>query len=296
MTTAAVKLDPRRNAYRDDLAAESLKGKVPAQRYVHGELRQIAGALAPIRLVPRFDAPLLTEALHGEMATVYDLANGWAWVQLRHDGYVGYMPADNLSAIIEEPTHWVTSRATFVYPVPELKRPPIMRFSCNTRLTVTGREGRFLELARGGFIFAGHVQPIEEKGKDFVRLAERLIGTPYLWGGRSSAGIDCSGLVQIAMQGAGMGCPRDSDMQEAEVGDKLAEADLGRLQRGDLIFWRGHVGIMQSAEWLIHASGHQMEVVVEPIRRAVERIAETHGEVTSIKRIAGLRLEQVPTA
>ena len=290
----AGKLDPRRNVYRDDLAADTLKGKVQAQRYAQGELRQIAGALAPVRVVPRFDAPLLTEALHGELATVYDIANGWAWVQLQQDGYVGYMPADNLSAIIEEPTHWVTSRATFVYPAPDMKRPPIMRFSCNARVSLTGREGRFLELGRGGFIFAGHVHPIEDRAKDFVRLAERLIGAPYLWGGRSSAGIDCSGLVQVAMQGAGMICPRDSDMQEAEVGEKLAEANLNRLQRGDLIFWRGHVGIMQSSEWLIHASGHQMEVVVEPIRRAVERIAETHGEITTIRRIPGLKLEQSP--
>jgi cell wall-associated NlpC family hydrolase len=296
MTTTAGKLDPRRHVYREDLAADTLKGKVPAQRYVHGELRQVASPLAPVRLVPRFDAPLLTEALHGELVTVYDIANGWAWVQLQHDRYVGYLPADNLSAIIEEPTHWVTSRATFVYPVPDLKRPPIMRLSCNAKATITGRDGRFLELSRGGFVFGGHVQPIEDKGKDFVRLAERLIGTPYLWGGRSSVGIDCSGLVQLAMQGAGMGCPRDADMQEAEVGETLPKPDLNRLQRGDLIFWRGHVGIMQSAEWLIHASGHQMEVVVEPIRRAVERIAETHGEVTAIRRIAGLRLEQAPAS
>jgi len=284
------KLDPRRHVYRDDLAAASLKEQVRAHRYIQGELRQVVGSVAPVRLVPRFDAPLLTEALCGEMVTVYDAAEGWGWVQLENDGYVGYMPMDNLSATIEEPTHWAVSRGTFVYPAPDLKRPPIMRLGFNAKVTVLRREGRFLELARGGYVFGGHLQPVEEKAKDFVRLAERLIGTPYLWGGRSGLGIDCSGLVQLAMQGAGMICPRDTDMQEAEVGQALPDRDVDKLQRGDLVFWRGHVGIVQSGEWMIHASGHQMEVVVEPIRRAVERIAPTHGDVTSIRRISGLKL------
>jgi cell wall-associated NlpC family hydrolase len=286
----AGKLDPRRHVYRDDLAAASLKDKVQAARYAQGELRQLVGSVAPVRIAPRFDAPLLTEGLSGELVTIYEFVEGWAWVQLENDGYVGYMPADNLSAIIEEPTHWVVSRGTFIYPAPDLKRPPITRLSFNAKVTVVGREGRFAELSRGGFIYAGHLQPVEEKAKDFVRLAERLVGTPYLWGGRSGLGIDCSALVQISMQGAGMPCPRDTDMQEAEIGEPLADLKLEKLERGDLMFWRGHVGIMQSAEWMIHASGHQMEVVVEPIRRAVERIAETHGEISVIKRIAGLQL------
>ena len=284
------KLDPRRHVYRDDMAAASLKERVQAQRYVQGELRQVVGAVAPVRLVPRFDAPLLTEALCGELATVYEVRDGWGWVQLENDGYVGYMPMDNLSATIDEPTHWVASRATFIYPAPDLKRPPVMRLSFNGKVTVLGREGRFLELARGGFVYGGHLQAMEEKARDFVRLAERLVGTPYLWGGRSSVGIDCSALVQLALQGTGMGCPRDSDMLEGELGEALPGKDIDKLQRGDLVFWRGHVGIAQSAEWMLHASGHQMEVVVEPIRRAVERIATTHGEVTAIKRIPGLNL------
>ncbi len=286
----AGKLDPRRHVYREDLATASLKDKVQAQRYVQGELRQVVGSVAPVRITPRFDAALLTEGLCGEMATIYDMTDGWGWVQLEEDGYVGYMPADNLSAIIEEPTHWVVARGTFIYPAPDMKRPPITRLSFNAKVTVIGREGRFVELSRGGFVFGGHLHPVEEKAKDFVRLAERLVGTPYLWGGRSGVGIDCSALVQLSMQGAGMPCPRDSDMQEEEVGEPMTDKDLGKLERGNLIFWRGHVGIVQSAEWMIHASGHQMEVIVEPIRRAVERIAETHGEITSIKRIPGLQL------
>jgi cell wall-associated NlpC family hydrolase len=288
MTTP--QLDPRRNAFRDDLADASLKDKVKAQRYVQGELRQVVAATAPLRVMPRFDAPMGTEALCGELITVFEAANGWAWGQLTNDRYVGYMPLDCISSIIDEPTHWVNARATFVYPAPDLKRPPIMRLSLNSKISVIGKEGRFLELSRGGFIFNGHVQPIEEKGKDFVRHAERLIGTPYLWGGRSSLGIDCSGLVQIALEGMGSKCPRDSDMQANELGEIVANPDLNKVKRGDLVFWRGHVGIVQSNEWMIHASGHQMEVVVEPVRRAVERIATTHGNFTSVRRIPGLNL------
>lgn len=294
MTTVATvppKLDPRRNAYRDDIAAVSLKDKVKAQRYVQGELRQVVAAHAPMRYIPRFDAPLLTETLVGDLVTVYDVEEGWGWSQSSRDGYVGYLPLDTLSAMIEDPTHWVIARATFVYPTPDMKRPPIMRLSLGAELTIIGREGRFLELSRGGFVFIGHLQPLEERPKDFVRLAERFVGTPYLWGGRTSHGIDCSGLVQVSLMATGTFCPRDSDMQEAELGEKLEKPELEAVKRGDLIFWKGHVGIVQSPEWLLHASGHQMEVVVEPVRRAVERLAATHGNVTTIRRIPGLNLE-----
>jgi cell wall-associated NlpC family hydrolase len=291
VATAAPKLDPRRNAYRDDIAAVSLKDKVKAQRYVQGELRQVVAAHAPMRYIPRFDAPLLTEALVGDLVTIYDVEDGWGWSQSSRDGYVGYIPLDALSTTIEDPTHWIIARATFVYPTPDMKRPPIMRLSLGAELTIVGREGRFLELSRGGFVFAGHVQPLEERPKDFVRLAERFVGTPYLWGGRTSHGIDCSGLVQVSLLATGMACPRDSDMQEAELGEKLDKPELEAVKRGDLMFWKGHVGIVQSPEWLLHASGHQMEVVVEPVRRAVERLAATHGNVTTIRRIPELKLE-----
>lgn len=291
MNKQTAKLDPRRHVYREDLAAESLKDKVDAPRYASGELRQVVGSIAPIRIVPRFDAPLLTQALFGELATVYDMAGGWAWVQLENDGYVGYIPADNLSAIIEEPTHWVYALGTFVYPVPDLKRPPITRLSYSSKLSVIGREGRFAELSRGGFVFAGHLKPFEERATDFIAQAERFMGMPYLWGGRSGIGIDCSGLVQLSMQAMGMSCPRDTDMQENEVGEKLGGNGIGQIKRGDLIFWRGHVGIAQSQDTIVHASGHQMEVVSETAKSAIERIAATHGDVTSIRRIPKLKLE-----
>lgn len=284
------KLDPRRHVYREDLADAALKDKVKAQRYVQGELRQIVASAAPVRFTPRFDASLLTEGICGEKAMLFDIEEGWGWIQLESDGYVGYVPMDCLSATIDEPNYHVVSRATFVYPAPDLKRPPIMRLSFNSLVCVVGRDGRFLELSRGGFIFGGHVLPVEEKAKDFVRLAERLIGTPYLWGGRTSNGLDCSALVQLSLAGIGISVPRDTDMQEEEVGQNVP-MNLDKLQRGDLLFWRGHVGILQSPEWMIHASGHQMEVVVEPVRRAIERISPTHGDPTSLRRIPNLPVE-----
>jgi cell wall-associated NlpC family hydrolase len=184
----------------------------------------------------------------------------------------------------------VYANGTFVYPAPDLKRPPITRLSLGSKVLVVGREGRFAELSRGGFVFAGHLKPVEEKARDFVAIAEALIGTPYLWGGRSGIGIDCSGLVQLGLQAMGIACPRDTDIQEHEVGEKLGEKDAGKLKRGDLIFWRGHVGIAQSGKDVVHASGHQMEVVSEPIVSAIERIGSTHGEVTSLRRIPNLKL------
>jgi cell wall-associated NlpC family hydrolase len=278
-------LDPRLHAFREDIAAASLQNRVRAARYVEGEIRQVAAPAAPIRVAPKFDAALATEALSGELLTVYEVREGWAWVQLREDGYVGYTPMDGLSSMVEENTHRVSARLTYLYPSPDMKRPPITKLSFSCTVAPVGKpEGRFVELSRGGFIFADHLVGIRERAKDFVRVAERLVGVPYIWGGKTTLGIDCSGLVQIALQAAGIPCLRDSDMQMASAGEPIDPANLDAIQRGDLLFWRGHVAIAQSADWMIHASGHHMEVVVEQIRRAVERTAESHGPLLAILR------------
>jgi hypothetical protein len=281
-------LDPRRNAYREDLAAASLRDRVRAPRYSEGEVRQVSAPQAPIRMGPRFDSPLATEALSGELVTVYDERGGWAWAQTHYDGYVGYMPLDCLTMLIEQPTHKISSRASFVYPAPDMKLPPIMRLSFGSEVIVSNRgarDARFYELSRGGYIFSSHLTPCEDFAKDFVRVAERLVGAPYLWGGRTSNGLDCSALTQLALQAGGFACPRDSDMQEAEVGEAASNIRPETIRRGDLLFWKGHVALALSGEWLIHASGHHMETVVEPIRRALDRIAETHGPVRTVRRL-----------
>lgn len=295
MTTT--ELDRRRNAFRPDLAAEHLRDKVEAERFVDGVPHRVNRAAAALRRAPDSQLGFDTELLFGEVAKVFDFADGWAWVQAERDGYVGYVPADALASDVVAPTHKVTTLGTFLYPAPDIKVPPLMHLSLNTPLAVTETGERFVTLATGGYVINRHVSPIGRVARDFVDIAERLIGTPYLWGGRTRIGLDCSGLVQIAMQAAGLDCPRDSDMQEAEVGDTLLVPDnLDGLKRGDLVFWKGHVGIMSDSVMLVHANGHHMATVTEPLSAAVARISKTGDGIRTIKRPVAVSAEPVGAA
>lgn len=280
-------LDPRRHVFRFDLAAEHLRGAVEAERYVTGERRQVAAGSLPLRRAPRFDATLDTEALHGETLTVYEEREGWAWVQLDHDGYVGYMPSEGLVASAPTPTHRVAVLRTYVFPEPDSKVPPLAMLSLNARVAVTEQAGRYLPLASGGFVYASHVAPLGKHVDDFVAVAEAFVGTPYLWGGRTSVGLDCSGLVQLAAAAAGHAVPRDADMQAAEAGEAVAWRDVEALTRGDLVFWEGHVGIMTGPQDFIHANAHHMAVEKEPLRQAADRIeAATGFKISAVRRLA----------
>jgi cell wall-associated NlpC family hydrolase len=277
--------DPRRHAYRADLAAASLRDRVEAPRYVAGEPRQVGVAALPLRRGPRFDANLDSEALFGETVTLYEEAEGWAWVQLNRDAYVGYMPSEGLRRDILTPTHKVTSLRTYVYPKPDSKSPPLALLSLNAHLSALGEEGTFLALASGGYIFAGHAAAVKARAADYVAIAESFLGTPYLWGGRTSLGLDCSGLVQLAVEAAGLRCPRDADMQGAELGRPIDWQGVDKLTRGDLVFWEGHVGIMTGPDHLLHANAHHMAVAVEPLAQARARIAAFSNEVLSVRRL-----------
>jgi cell wall-associated NlpC family hydrolase len=274
--------DPRLNAFRPDLADAALRGRVEASRYVTGEQRQVTAPVLPVRREPRFDATLDTEALQGEIVTVFDESEGWAWAQLARDAYVGYMPSAGLARTIVKPTHRVATLRTYGYREPDGKAPALHLLSLNARVTGEAEEGKFVALVGGGFVPARHLVPEGETTPDHVAVAEQFLGAPYLWGGRTSVGLDCSGLVQLAAEAAGHSCPRDADMQAVELGQPI---DPSVLRRGDLVFWEGHVGIMTSGAHLLHANAHHMAVELEPFALARERIRAAGYEVTCVRRL-----------
>lgn len=292
--TSDAEPDRRRHAFRPDLADVRLRDTIAADRYVEGVPHRVARSTAALRRAPDGRLGFDTELLFGEIVQVYEIADSWAWVQSERDGYVGYVPADMLATDVTAPTHKVNAIGTFVYPAADIKTPPLMHLSINAPLVVTNTDDRFCALATGGYVMARHIAPTAKVARDFVDVAERMIGVPYLWGGRTRVGLDCSGLVQVAMQAAGLECPRDSDMQQGEVGDNLLLAEnLDGLRRGDLVFWKGHVGIMLDAVMLLHANGHHMAVVAEPLSAAVNRIGKTGEAVRAIKRPEALSVAPV---
>jgi cell wall-associated NlpC family hydrolase len=277
-----VTLDPRVTPFRPDLAAKHLSGQVAAARFVEGEEREVIDAQAPVRRAPAPDAEQVTEALMGERVTVYELdQEGWAWGQLAGDGYVGYLPANALVAPRAAPTHKVTALRTLAFPGPSIKQPPTVSPPLGSRVAVMREQDRFA-VAMAGYLPARHLAPLDRVEPDFVAVAERFLGTPYLWGGKTNNGVDCSGLVQVALAACGMPCPRDSDMQERALGAPVALADS---RRGDLLFWKGHVAIVRDAATLLHANAFHMMVAVEPIAEALARIEAAGSPVTSVKRL-----------
>jgi cell wall-associated NlpC family hydrolase len=278
--------DPRVTPARPDVAAKYLEGKVDAKRFVAGEEFEVTGAIAPLRRAPSPVAELATQALKGERAMIYDRnGEGWAWGQLNSDGYVGWLPDRALAKPATKPTHKVTSLRTFAFPGPSIKLPPAETLVLGAAITVLREEGPFAVTREGWYLPRQHVDLIGNPVADFVAVAEQFVGTPYLWGGKSSLGIDCSGLVQVSLNAAGIGCPRDSDMQEEGLGRSLDHAEANKLKRGDLIFWNGHVAIVRDANSIVHANAFHMSTLIESARDAIARTKTAGIEITSIKRL-----------
>ncbi|MEM6622881.1 MAG: NlpC/P60 family protein [Pseudomonadota bacterium] len=260
--------DKRLTPARDDIAADHLEGILPAPRYVAGMKHRVSAGRTELLRQP--GGGLDTELLHGEDFVVYDVADGWAWGQAALDSYVGYVDVRDLVARGEDPTHRVATLGAQVYRAPELKTLPSGRFPFGARLYVADTTDTHAQIGPASWVPLRQLAPLALPAPDWVAVAETFLGVPYVWGGRSSEGLDCSALVQLSLQAAGQTCPRDSDLQANTLGNDLAEDT--RLQRGDLIFWQGHVGIMRDADTLLHANAFHMSVIAEPLDQAIERI------------------------
>jgi hypothetical protein len=271
-------LDKRIHAYRPDLAAAHLQGKVEAARFVEGEAASVAVGRAALRSAPSFKAAQDSELLHGERVTVYDRADGWAWVQAANDDYVGYVREEHLAAPFD--THLqIAALMTPVFPAADIKVPVKDMLPMTSEVDLLTQLGNFILIAPDAWVHRHHVAMLDEVQPDYVAVAESYFGVPYVWGGKTFAGLDCSGLIQTALAACGIRSPRDTDMMERYFPDAGPE-----LERGDLIFWKGHVGVMLDAERLLHANAFHMLVGIEPLAEAAERIEKVSGPVTSVKR------------
>lgn len=280
-------LDRRLNAYRDDLADARLEGKVTAARYADGEARRVAQGVVPLRKAPAPGTQLVSELLLGERVRVFEEKGGVAWVQSETDGYVGYADRAALDADLRAPTHTVSAIHTCLYPEPIIRAPDIGYLPMCADVSVTGTKGRYAELATGGWVPCQHLAEHDVFESDPVAVAERLTGAPYVWGGRSSLGLDCSALVQLALARCGVKAPRDSDMLEAAVGKRVAfGGDASALRRGDLVFWKGHVGIFVAPERFLHANARDMAVASAPFAAVVRYIEEAEKQkISSVRRL-----------
>jgi hypothetical protein len=275
-----VSRDPRLTPANGRVASLSLQGQVDAESFAAGWTRHVLRPVVALRHAP--DGRRERELLRGEAVTVFEDQGGWSFVQAARDGYVGYLPSATLHDI-PAPDLRVCTRATHAYEQADLKSPDLMSLSFGSRLRHMGQAGRFI-LTDAGYVPAGHLGPVDQMEDDPVSVATLLLGTPYLWGGNSAFGIDCSGLVQAACLACGIPCPGDSDLQAAGLGTPVTDGSAPR--RGDLLFWKGHVAWVTGPDTILHANGHHMAVAYEGLAEAVARIeAQGGGPVTGHRRL-----------
>lgn len=268
----SVPLDPRIHAVRADLADIALAGAVSAVRYAAPVRLECRAGIEMLRSARSDAATAVSALLFGERFDAFEVQGDWAWGACVHDGYVGFVRAAALAPPGPAPTHLVTAPAALVFPAPDIKTPPHRSLPLGAEVAVAASEGGFAELAGGGFVRAVQLAPLGWTEPDLVRTAESFLGAPYLWGGRTRDGIDCSGLAQAAVRAAGLACPRDSDQQRDGVGQSV---DFAARRRGDLVFFPGHVGILADRDRLLHANAHWMTTLVEPLDAVIDRLAPT---------------------
>lgn len=262
-------MDQRTTPFSGRVAHISLKDEIVAP-FTEGEAGQIVVPLTD--LLDKPGGARNRQLLMGAAVTVIDREKGHLFVQAARDGYCGWIEQKAVGDG-PEPTHRVVAPSTHLYSEPVVQSRETASLSLGARLAVTGSWGAWANTPHG-FVPSCHIRPLDQWAPDPVSVAESLLGTPYLWGGNSRFGIDCSGLVQVAMHACGRDCPGDSDMQMA-MGRALTPQEM--LKRGDLIFWKGHVALVVNPEVLIHANGATMSVAYEGIREAIARISAGGG-------------------
>jgi cell wall-associated NlpC family hydrolase len=272
--------DRRITPARPDLAALHLKGALEAERFVEGQKLMSLRGHVPMRVRPESYCSQETELLCGELFTVYEQKNGWAWGQLASDGYVGYVHTLSLAPYLE-PSHRVAAPSTPVLTAPDVKAACTQFLPMNALVRLEKECGDFFQ-TNTGFLSYRHVVSVSEHAADFVSVAESFLHVPYVWGGKTVTGMDCSGLIQTSLQAAGISAPRDTDMMEQALG---VPVDREEIKRGDMVFWKGHMGVMLDSKRLLHANAFHMEVFAEDLDQAAARIEKSAGPITSIKRL-----------
>lgn len=264
-------MDARSLLALDGVADARLEGLYAANSYAATRSMQAALPAAALRQAPQKTARQVDQLLFGERFDVLETRGGWSFGQARRDGYVGWVEASALTAAGAAPTHRITALRAYAFADPDIKSTPVGLYSLNALVTAEQSEGPFVRAAGSGWFVEGQ---LAAAGGGFAQypaaVAARFLGAPYLWGGRESLGLDCSGLIQAALHACGRACPRDSDQQRA-LGREIPTAEAAR---GDLLFWKGHVGILAAADRLLHANAHWMCVADEPLQDALLRMGE----------------------
>lgn len=280
LTGPRPRLDPRRHVVRPDLVEIALADRVAAARYVSPAAMRCQAPRTAMRKAGDALSVAVSELLYGERFDVFEIVGDWVLGRSVADLYIGWVRADALADADVAPRQSITARLAPVFVAADIKAAVMMELPFGARIAGTVGD-RFLALAGGGFV---HNRHLAAAPADPLAVARRFTGAPYLWGGRTPAGVDCSGLVQAALAACGLGCPRDSDQQLVELGTAIAFDDRAA---GDVIFFPGHVGLLATRDRLFHANAHWMATIEEPLADVIARLeaAGAPQPVTGLRRL-----------